>query len=74
MSRLNYELYTEIAMETDMFICPQCSTETINLNEGYCEDCSQENQLKLDQHNFEFDAWERLAANERDARIKGACV
>lgn len=57
-----------------MFICTQCSTETAILNEGYCEDCSQENQLKLDQHNFEFDVWERLTANERDARIKGACV
>jgi len=55
-----------------MFLCPQCESDTETLNEGYCENCREENQSRLDQHNFEFDAWEKLSGNEIDSRIKSA--
>jgi glutaredoxin len=57
-----------------MFSCPQCESDTETLNEGYCEECRAENQNRLDQHNFEFDAWSRMSDQDRDNRIKQACV
>ena len=57
-----------------MFYCPQCENETETLNEGYCEECREENQLRLDNHNFEYDFWQGLSQSERDERIKRACV
>jgi hypothetical protein len=57
-----------------MYFCPQCEAETETLKEGYCEECFNENQLRIDQHNFEYDAWEKLSDKERDHRIKAACV
>lgn len=50
--------------------CPQCSHETETLNEGYCEDCRQENQNSLDLHNAEYDGWQKLSDNQRHERIK----
>ena len=53
-----------------MFNCPQCSYETETLNEGYCEDCRQNNQNSLDLHNTEYDKWQKLSDNQRQERIK----
>jgi len=62
------------APDLTLFICKQCASETETLNEGHCEDCRVENQNRLDRHNFEFDAWEKLSSNERKSRIKSACI
>lgn len=53
-----------------MFNCPQCSYETETLNEGYCEDCRQNNQNSLDLHNSGFDRWEKLTNFQKDQEIK----
>lgn len=55
-----------------MFDCPQCGCETERLDEGYCPDCTRENSEALRRHNFEFDRWERMTAQERDAAIRSA--
>ena len=57
-----------------MFYCPQCEVETETLNEGYCEGCREENQSRLDEHNFMFEEWSNLSDVERETRIKMACV
>ena len=55
-----------------MFNCPQCSYETETLNEGYCEDCRQENQKALDYHNFQCDRWDKLTVAQKEQEIKKA--
>lgn len=52
--------------------CPQCGFETEEFYEGYCEECWQENQAALDQHNAQYDHWQALTDQERDAAIKRA--
>lgn len=49
--------------------CPQCGNETDQFQEGVCAECCEENQQRLDQHIFEYDAWQKLTDAERDARI-----
>ena len=55
-----------------MKYCPQCGNETQELYEGYCEDCRNQNQSELNEHNAQFDFWEGLTDAERDIYIKGA--
>lgn len=55
-----------------MLFCHQCGGGTETLNEGYCEDCREENQCRLDLHNFSLNAWNKLSDDERDSRIKSA--
>jgi NMD protein affecting ribosome stability and mRNA decay len=59
-------------MKMSDLLCPQCGDPTEQLHEGYCEDCCTENQAALDQHNAEFDRWERLSRSERETEIRGA--
>lgn len=54
------------------FDCPQCGEKTPTLNEGYCEDCREENQRNLNEHNRSFDNWQRMNSDEREAAIRGA--
>lgn len=55
-----------------MFDCPQCGYETETLNEGCCEVCREQNQRALDLHNAQFDWWQSLTDEQRDAQIKNA--
>ncbi len=52
--------------------CPQCGCDTPELHEGYCTECCEDNQRRLDAHNFGFDHWERMTDAQRDAEIKAA--
>jgi len=56
----------------DSYDCPQCGEPTPELHEGYCEDCCIENQRCLDQHNAEYDRWQRMTDAQRDAAIMAA--
>ena len=49
--------------------CTQCGEETKEFHEGYCLDCCEDNQKNLDNHNFEFDAWNSLSNEQRENRI-----
>ena len=55
-----------------MYDCPQCGEPTETLHEGYCEDCRDQNQRSLDEHNARFDWWEGLNDAERDEKIREA--
>lgn len=55
-----------------MKYCPQCGDDTPELHEGYCEECCRENQRALDQHNADYDRWQRMTDAQRDAAIKFA--
>ena len=55
-----------------MFDCPQCGEPTETLNEGYCEECRENNQRALDAHNARFDWWQGLTDAERAEQIKRA--
>lgn len=59
-------------MEKEMFICPQCGDDTETLHEGYCERCRTANQLELNGHIAQVEAWDRLTDEERRARIRAA--
>lgn len=50
--------------------CPQCGDDTLELHEGYCEECCCANQRALDQHNAEYNRWQRMTDAQRDAAIK----
>lgn len=52
--------------------CPQCGAFTPVLREGYCAECCEENQARLDAHNAAFDAWDKLTDAERERRIRAA--
>lgn len=52
--------------------CPQCGEPTPELHEGYCEECCNENQRRLDQHNADYYRWQRMTDDQRDAAIKFA--
>ena len=52
--------------------CPQCGSFTPELHEGYCHPCLARNQAELDRHNAEFDRWEKLTPDQREAEIKWA--
>lgn len=52
--------------------CPACGLSTEMLHEGYCEECQEDRQRSLDEHNFRFDWWENLTATQREHRIKEA--
>lgn len=58
----------------ETFDCRQCGEETPEhmFKEGVCETCCEANQRALDQHNAEFDAWQRLTDAERWERIRRA--
>ena len=52
------------------FLCQQCGEIAIELHEGYCEDCSNQNQTELDKHNKEYANWQRMDDVQRDEAIK----
>lgn len=52
--------------------CPQCGEETETLHEGYCEECRDERQRALNEHNASFDFWEKCTDAERDFYIRSA--
>lgn len=52
--------------------CPQCGEPTERLHEGYCQECCEQNQRALDEHNARFDWWEKLSDDERERQIKWA--
>ncbi len=52
--------------------CPQCGEPTETFFEGYCEDCRDERQRVLDEHNARFNWWEKLSDAERDRHIREA--
>jgi len=58
----------------EVLYCPQCcedsTIEELHANEGYCLTCCRENQDRLDQHNAEYDRWERLTGPQREAEIR----
>lgn len=51
--------------EVVMSNCPQCGEETETLHEGYCEECRDERQRALNEHNASFDFWEKCTDAER---------
>lgn len=52
--------------------CPHCGEAVERLNEGYCEDCRNERQTALNEHNAKFDFWENCTDAEKDCYIKSA--
>ena len=52
--------------------CPQCGNPCEELVEGYCAECSKENNDRLHDHNHQYDEWQKLNDAERSARIKTA--
>lgn len=55
-----------------MHYCPQCGQDTPELHEGYCTECCEDNQRRLDAHNASFTEWQRLTDVQREARINDA--
>lgn len=66
----------ETVLREQFVYCSQClqdsTMEELHANEGYCRECCQENQKNLDQHNAEYDRWEILTDQQREAEIKRA--
>lgn len=54
------------------FYCPQCGEDTERLHEGYCQECHDDRQARLHDHNFRFNRWQKLSEKQRDAEIKAA--
>jgi len=52
--------------------CTQCGEETEIFYEGYCRACSDMNQAELDDHNHNYDRWQRLSDSQKDSEIKQA--
>lgn len=52
--------------------CPQCGHEADEFREGVCVPCCVENQMALDQFNFDYDRWAGMSAAERDREIRNA--
>ena len=52
--------------------CTQCGEATKVFVEGYCSECQEENQSKLDAYNHNFDEWAGLDDSERKERIRRA--
>lgn len=50
--------------------CPQCGDSVSQLHEGYCGDCCNENQRQLDQHNYEYEHWQRMDDERREELIR----
>ena len=61
-------------MEVYFINCPQCGDDVDRMHEGYCQDCSSQNQSELDQHNREYDAWNRMTDDQRDTAIRRGYV
>jgi NMD protein affecting ribosome stability and mRNA decay len=59
-------------MASDEFSCPQCGENTPELYEGYCAECCAANQAELDEHNAQFDRWQRMTDKQREFEIKQA--
>lgn len=59
-------------MSDEPSACPQCGEPAETLHEGCCEQCCAGNQAALDDHNFQYDRWERLSSFQRHAEIKQA--
>lgn len=57
-----------------MFNCPQCGEKTETLYEGYCEECRDERQNALNEHNAMFDFWEKCTDAEKDFYIRSAAI
>lgn len=54
--------------------CPQCGNETEQLFEGYCKECYEDNQRRLDEFNFRQEYWDRLNQEKKDEWIKKGCI
>lgn len=54
------------------FSCPKCGYGTPELYEGYCKDCRDERQRVLDQHNAQYDSWQKMTDAQREVAIKEA--
>jgi hypothetical protein len=58
-----------------MCYCPQCledsTADELRRNEGYCRLCCRQNRQELDQHNAEFDRWDRMSDAQREADKAG---
>lgn len=52
--------------------CPQCGEDMLEMHEGVCVYCCEENQRQLDEHNARFDWWESLSDAERGVQIRKA--
>ncbi len=54
------------------YLCDGCGLEVERFVEGWCEDCHNERQTELNEHNAQFDFWERCTDKERDYYISQA--
>lgn len=52
-----------------VYDCGQCGQSHTEFDNGVCIDCSDENQMKLNDHNHKYDEWQKLSNSERQARI-----
>ncbi len=52
------------------FSCSQCGEIAIELHEGYCLDCTTQNQEELDTHNYTYTHWHQLSSAGREKAIK----
>lgn len=52
--------------------CPQCGFDSDEFREGVCADCCSENQRRLNEHNAQYDFWEKCIDEEKDRYIKSA--
>lgn len=59
-------------VEPRVFNCPQCGQETETLHEGYCEECRDQRQRELNEHNASIDFWDSLSDKEKDFYIRSA--
>ena len=51
--------------------CPDCGIEVDGpLVEGYCQECRDERQSKLNQHHAELNWWGSLTIEEKDRFIQ----
>jgi len=54
------------------YYCPSCDYDCERLVDGYCEECHNERQSSLNQHNASYDFWQGLSDSQRDYYIKAA--
>ena len=55
-----------------MEYCTQCGQDTEEFKEGVCVECCDQNQLELDRHNAQHDAWLKMSEGEKVTAIKAA--
>lgn len=60
-----------MSTKSELF-CPDCGEQVEQLFEGYCNECHNERQAALDEHNARFDWWNSLTDAEKDAQIRRA--